>query len=200
MTKLNSVKKAIAAQAVAKAGYLFAAHKAEAIATLRQAVEVEKRDPKALRTDFIGGYVAYALWPMENVAQAIAKGKGVVGAAGAGREAKAGQAVRSTEEEAAYTAGRQAWSRMAREAGVVADTRGGARKVKKAAKPAKKPAKGKPQTLDMPKVKDAAGANAHLLNMAKMASGFVAKNRDLVSPEASAAVADFVAKMAAIAK
>lgn len=196
----NSLKKAIAAQAVAKSGYLFAAHKAEAIATLKHAVEVEKRDAKAMRTDFIGGYIAYALWPTENVAKAIAKGKGVVGAAGAGREPKAGQAVRSADEETAYAAGRQAWSRMAREAGVIADPRGGARTVKK---PAKKPAKGKAakgKVLDNPKVTDAAGAHAHLLNMAKMASGFVAKNRDHVSPEASAAVADFVAKMAAIAK
>lgn len=195
----NSIKKAIAAQAVAKSGYLFAAHKAEAIATLKHAVEVEKRDAKAMRTDFIGGYIAYALWPTENVAKAIAKGKGVVGAAGAGREPKGGQAVRSADEETAYAAGRQAWSRMAREAGVIADPRGGARTVKKAAKkPAKKATKS--QVLENPKVTDAASAHAHLLNMAKMASGFVAKNRDHVSPEASAAVADFIAKMAAIAK
>lgn len=197
-TTQKSIKATIAAQAVAKSGYLFAAHKAEAIATLKHAVEVEKRDAKAMRTDFIGGYIAYALWPTENVAKAIAKGKGIVGAAGAGREAKAGQAVRTDAEETAYAAGRQAWSRMAREAGVIADTRGGARTAKKAAKKVAKPAKGK--VLENPKVSSAVAAHAHLLNMAKMASGFVAKNREQVSPEASTAVADFVAKMAAIAK
>lgn len=199
MTKLNSVKKALAANAVAMAGYMFAAGEGDAIAALKNAVKTEKRDFKAVRLDFVGGQIGRKLWPTETPLKAIAKGKGVVGAAGEGRKPKAGQAVRTAEEETEYTNARQWFSRLARKAGIVTDEkRGGARTTKQAKKPGK--GKGKAQVLAMPAVKDTAAAHAHLLNMAKMASGFVAKNGALVSPEASAAVADFVAKMATIAK
>ena len=180
----------------AVSGYVFASARDIAIADIKRAILDEKQDYKRVRNDFVAGQMAKALFPDLKRAEAIAKAKGVLGMAGHGRTPKAGQAVRDASQEQAYTNARQWWSSASRDAGVAKPRKAAPRNAKKAKKAAPK-AKGAAPKMTQPKVKSAAEATAHVLNMAKMISGFVAKNRDVVSPELSALVADFVGKVAA---
>lgn len=103
----------------------------------------------------------------------------------------AGKVKRTKAEHDAVRAGARRFNRKRAQLNVkAANTKGGARKREKAA----------PKVLANPKVDNAQSAHAHLLNMAKMMSGFVAKNRDNVSDAMSALVADFVGNVASLVK
>lgn len=168
------------------AGFNFAGAQSEAINTVAMAVLTEKRDPKEVRADFIVGVMQRQLACTVAQAQAAFKASG--------KDSKEQADKRRTDrEETAYGAGRTAWSRVARPAGVLADKRGGARTVKKAKK-AGKAAKSK-AVIGSPKVASLADAQAHVRNMALMLSGFVAKNATVFEGDGAAlasAVADFV--------
>lgn len=183
---------------VANAGYIFAGHKATAIAHIQNAIRVEKQDYKQVRKDFVAGHVAKELYPDLTQAQAIAKAKGVCGNCAPDREAKAGQAKRTQVEHDAVRAADQAWSRIGRDAGVIKPKAGGTKK-RKGGK-AKQAKGGKPATKAPATPKNAAAANLALMNMAQSASAYCAKHKGVVSDAASHAAADFLAAMAKLAK
>lgn len=170
------------------------AHKQELAETIITAC-AEKNLPKALAA-YTEGYVANGLAKGGEITEAVRK-LAVAVMDGVNPEAKtvpAGKVKRTPEQHALCRAAARRFNRARAKLNVpAANNTGGARE-------RNKPDKNTPKVLTNPKVSDAAGAHAHLLNMAKMMSGFVAKNRDNVSADVSTAVADFVSLMAKLAK
>lgn len=178
---------------VVLAGFNFAGAQADAAQIIHAAIKKEGRDEKAVRAEFVIGVMSRQLKCTTVQAQAAFEASGTDSKAQADKR-------RTAEQEKAYAAGRQAWSRVARIAGVVADKRGGARpKVEKAGKTEKAGKAGK-QIVANPKVASAADAARHVLNMAMMISSFVKKNEAVVNADLSSLVADFVGKVSALSK
>lgn len=182
----------------ALSGYSFEGARATAVADIKRAILEEGQDKKQVELAFTGGLIAKRLFADLPRAEAIAKGKGIAGATSPGRKAKAGQAIRTADQETVWDSCRRQWTRCAKDAGVLKPRKP---QGKRKAKPQGK-GKGKPQGA--PKLalkpKDAAMANRQLLNMAQMASGYCAKYKATVSSEASKLAADFLAGMAKLCK
>lgn len=193
-TKTSKLLRKVSA---AHTGFIFESARATAVADIKRAIVDEKQDRKVFERDFIGGLIAYRLFADLKLADALAKGKGIAGATSQGHKPKAGQAIRTPEEETAWEAARKQWYRCAKDAGIV-------KARKNAATPRKgkggKPKAGKAKPVLALKPKNAAMANTQLLNMAQMASGYCAKHKTMVCDEASHAVANFLATMAKLAK
>jgi len=181
---------------IAASGFLFEAQRETAITDIKRAIHEEGQDVKQVRLDFMAGLIAYRLFPTAKLSEALAKGKGIAGATSAGHEPKAGQAVRTPEQETAFEAAKRQWSRLGRDAGVIKPRA----KSKAPRKGDGKPKADKPKASAPAKPKSAAAANMALLNMAQSASGYCSKHKSVVSAEASHAVADFLAAMAKLAK
>mgnify|MGYP000231553579 CR=1 FL=1 len=94
MTKTNKTNAAVS-------GYVFEGARAVVLADVRRAIQDEGQDVKAFGLDFTAGLIAKRLYVDLPRDKAIAKGKGIMGATSAGHEPKAGQAVRTPEQEAA---------------------------------------------------------------------------------------------------
>lgn len=194
MAKTNKTNAAVS-------GFTFEGARAVVLADIKRAVLDEGQDVKAFGLDFTAGLIAKRLFADLPRDKAIAKGKGIMGATSAGHEAKAGQAIRSPEQETAWEAARKQWRRIGQEAGVLEKSkRKSAPRNGQTSK--RKPKGGKPSaTSKSPaKPKDAQSATLMLLNMAQSASAYCAKHKAVVSADASHAVADFLAAMAKLAK
>ena len=194
MTKSNKTNAAVS-------GFTFEGARAVVLADVRRAIQDEGQDVKAFGLDFTAGLIAKRLFSDLPRDKAIAKGKGIMGATSAGREAKAGQAVRTPDEETAWEAARKQWRRIGQEAGVL-EARKANPKTKGDGKATRKTKGGKPSAAPKSpaKPKDAQSATLMLLNMAQSASAYCAKHKAVVSADASHAVADFLAAMAKLAK
>lgn len=153
----------------------------------------EKNLPKALAA-YTEGYVANGLAKGGEITEAH-RALALSVMEGVNPDAKtvpAGKVKRTPEQHALCRAAARRFNRARAKLNVKpVNNTGGARE---------RTPKGEPKVLKNPKVTNAHDAHAHLLNMAKMMSGFVAKNRDAVSADVSKLVADFVIGMAKLAK
>ena len=177
-------------------GYEFEGARAKAVADIKRAIVDEKQERKQVELRFIGGLIAKRMFLDLPRKDALARGIGLAGATSPGRTPKAGQAVRSPEENTVWDSCRKQWHRCAKDAGIVKPRKPS----EKPRKSSKKPNGGKPGVKLVAKPKDAHAANLMLLNMAQMASGFCAKYKDTVSDEAKHATANYLAAMAKLAK
>lgn len=176
-------------------GYEFEGARAKAVADIKRAIVDEKQERKQVELRFIGGLIAKRMFLDLPRKDALARGIGLAGATSPGRTPKAGQAVRSPEEDKVWDSCRKQWHRCAKDAGVVKPRKPSEKKPAAQAKP-----KGGKKSAAQAKPKSTADLNRMLLNMAQSASGLCAKHKSLACDEASHAVADFLSAMAKLAK
>ena len=147
----------------------------------------------AYTTGYVAQWLAGAGKPITDAqwkrAEILADSKASVGPDA--QTVPAGKGKRTKAEHDAVRAGARRFNRKRAQLNVkAANTKGGARKREKAA----------PKVLANPKVDNAQSAHNHLLNMAKMMAGFIAKNRENVSDAMTSLVADFIGNVAKLAK
>jgi hypothetical protein len=150
-TKSKKVlKSTVILQDVAGTSYDAGMSYTAAVEAVRKAFHDEGRKYDALRIDSIGGRIGSRFYASLDRETAIAKRKGIAGACKNGGTPKAGQAVRTVEEQDAFGAAATWFSRVCADAGV--SNPEGRKKKSGGRKPGK--GKGKPEAAPAPAARE----------------------------------------------